>query len=214
VSRVASAASVILNPMAVEFADIDKDFDALRSFILNDLDQIVALKTGANYGATALITCGHETLAALRDPQAPKHATFAESLPTVWQPVAQSLYDALRNGIVHGYATKRLIVNAHRIELSVSWRKERHLSLDAESGVLYLNVQQMATDLRDAFARYEDALRTDAAARRSFQSKRRKAREVQPQGEQKAAWLRLLGSAPLSDRRSRDLRHIVGGSSR
>jgi hypothetical protein len=108
-----------------------------------------------------------------------------------------------------------LIANGRRIVLSVSWRQEPHLSLDTGTGVLYLNVQQMATDLRDAFARCESVLRTDAAARRSFQIKRRKKREVQNLGEQeKAAWLGLLGPAPLSDGRSRDLRHIVGGSSR
>jgi hypothetical protein len=81
---------------------------------------------GANYAAAALITCAHETLAGLRS-GAPAHATFGETLPTIWQPVAQSLFDALRNGVVHGYATKTLIVNGRRIELSVSWREQQHL---------------------------------------------------------------------------------------
>jgi hypothetical protein len=105
--------------MGAEFAEIEQDFRELRTFILHDLDQIVGLE-GANYAAAALITCAHETLAGLRS-GAPAHATFGETLPTIWQPVAQSLFDALRNGVGHGYATKTPIVRpSHRAERLVA----------------------------------------------------------------------------------------------
>jgi hypothetical protein len=180
--------------MDVQYVDIVRDFEELRSFVLNDLDQVVGLEKGANYAAAAIIACAHETLARLHSPQVPDYATFGEALPSSWKLVARSLYDALRNGIVHGYATKALIVNGQRLELSISWREHRHLSFDAVGGILYLNVQQMAADLHEAFTRYENVLRADAAARESFQRKRRKAREVHPQGDQKAAWLDVLNA--------------------
>ena len=140
-------------PMAVEFAAIERDFEELRSFILNDIRQIVALEQGANYAAAAIIACAHETLAQLHLRGSRKYATFAETLPTAWRAVAPSLFDALRNGIAHGYATKTIVVAGSRVEIGVSWRERQHLSFDPIGELLYLNVQQLAKDLEAAFAR-------------------------------------------------------------
>jgi hypothetical protein len=175
--------------MAVEFAQIEADFAELRNFILTDIDLIVGMASGGNYAAAAIITCAYETLAAVRGKA--KHEVFAESLPDEWRAVAPSLFNALRNGVVHGYRTKAVVVDGRRLEISVSWRQMRHLSFDASRQTLYLNVQQMAADLRRAFEAYEDLLRSNAAARDTY-LKRRRGAEVHPPAAQLEAWRRIL----------------------
>ncbi len=91
---------------------------------------------------------------------------FRNQLPFRWQPVAKSLYHALRNGLVHHYDPKQIIVDGRRVECFVSWRERPHLSL--EDARVYLNVQQMAIDLRRAFDDYDRALRADARLRDEF----------------------------------------------
>ncbi len=78
------------------------------------------------------------------------------------------------------YATKTLIINGHRIEISVPWRDKPHLSLGDDGHTLHLNASQMAADLRNAFDRYEAHLRRDGVARDAFLRRRREEREVQP----------------------------------
>ena len=174
----------------IAYADIEADYAELRDFILNDVDRIVALETGGNYAAAALIACAHESLAKVQARKA--HDTFTDTLPDAWQPVAPSLFDALRNGIVHRYVTKAVVVDGTRIEINISWREKPHLNLDKQDGVLYLNVPTMAAQLRGAFDAYEIDLRANEAACRRFVERHRKARESYPQGAELAAWRQLL----------------------
>lgn len=107
-----------------------------------------------------------EVLAKLRGVD--KDAVFAETLPREWRPVRRSLYDALRNGIVHGYATKTLRVDGSPVGIGVSWRDHPHLSLDPARRTVFLNVETMAADLRRAFENYEAELLANADARERF----------------------------------------------
>jgi hypothetical protein len=176
--------------MAVQFADIEGDLDEIRAFILNDVERIVAMEGGVNYAAAAVIACAYEALARLR--AMANYAVFAETLPQEWRPVGRSLYDALRNGIVHGYSTKTLLVEGRRVEIGVSWRDHPHLSFDAVRQTLFLNVTTMAAELRQTFENYEGQLRSSPDARERFVRGRRREREVSPQGDQLAAWQALL----------------------
>ncbi len=104
----------------------------------------------------------------------------------------KSLYGALRNGLIHHYDPKLIVVDGHRIELGISWRREPHLSL--RDGRLYLNVQQMATDLGAAFDSYEQALRADATLRDRLWCRRTREEQLCDPSEAEA-WRGLLGSA-------------------
>jgi len=178
--------------MAVSYERIRPRFERLRDFVLKDRDRIVGEPVGGNYAATAIIVCAYDAIADLRHGNSGRgHLAFEATLPDEWKPLAKSLYDALRNGLVHAYETKRISVDGREIELLVSWRGRRHLSLD--TGRVYLNVPRMADDLRRAFDDYDTTLRSDAAMRERFW-KRSEQDRVQPVGDRAevAAWRELL----------------------
>jgi len=78
--------------VATSFKQIKPEFERLRAFVLNDLDRIVDRDVGGNYAAVALIVCGHDAIADLRDGRANAgQLPFADALPSAWRPVAPSL---------------------------------------------------------------------------------------------------------------------------
>ncbi len=177
---------------APTFEHIEPAFTELRDFVLNDLNLIVSQLKGGNYAATALVSSTYEELARLQGQE--KHTAFEAQLPEQWRPVAKSLYGALRNGLIHHYDPKVIVVDERRIELAISWRNEPHLSLRA--GRLYLNVQQLAADLASAFENYERELRADPALRERLCDRVRKGREqnVPSQSREAEAWRVLLAA--------------------
>src|SRR2546426_7151758 len=116
--------------MAVEYEAIRGKYEQLRSFIINDLTLLVQQETGGNYLAACLIACACEALSRFKYGLPHKGELFFSemTLTEKWKPVAESLYDALRNGIVHGYDTKFIIVASHRVEIVVSWKQHPHLT--------------------------------------------------------------------------------------
>jgi hypothetical protein len=181
--------------MAIPFERIEQCFVELRDFVLNDLDRIASQDIGGNFAACAVVVCAYDAIAALRDDA--KNAgevPFCETLPPEWQPVAPSLYDALRNGIVHTYATQKIHVGGRDIGLSVAWRGERHLTFDGDW--LIIVVPDLAAGLHRAFARFEEKLRADAAQRDLFFTRYRRdsVHNVRAPDEQEA-WRRLLDDA-------------------
>ena len=178
--------------MAVSFEQIEPELFRLRDFVLNDLQRIVDQDVGDNYAAAGLISSTYDALGDLRG--VGSDVPFAEQLPQQWRPVAKSLYGALRNGLVHHYDPKLIVVDGRAVELVISWRQQPHLSL--QGGRLYLNVQQMAADLRTAFDDYEHVLHADPALRDRFLQKGRKDREAHVHNYVEAeAWRALLDSA-------------------
>ena len=181
--------------MSVAFAQIETEFNRLRSFLLNDVERILGLEPGVNYAAAAVIACGFEALADVRDGKSNAgEAPFAETLPRNWRPVAPSLFDALRNGIVHGYETQCIVANGETVQVVIAWRHAEHLAWDA--GRLVLNVRAMAAGLRERFAEYEDLLRKDAAARDRFLMRSGRDRERHVRGREAEAWAGLLRTRP------------------
>jgi len=175
--------------VAPPFDQIEPRLHRLRAFVLNDLEGVVGREVGGNYAATALVVSAYDALGDLSKKEG--WVLFGERLPAPWRPVAKSLYEALRNGLVHHYDPKVIVVDGRRIELCISWRERPHLSL--QGARVYLNVQQMAVDLRGTFEDYEAVLRHDAALRDRFW-RRAGTGEVHVYSPQEAqAWRELLG---------------------
>ncbi len=172
--------------MAVEFKEIKDDFLELEGFVLTDLGIITNAPKGGNYAAALLITTACEALGTLRYGKKNGGADFFKNylLPEKWRVVSRSIYDALRNGLAHSFSTK-VIVNAldKPIELGISWSKEPSFSYDSNRSILFLNIQQLSKDLRDAFSRYQSELEQDAALRDTFVSWRKKHRCYQVDNE-------------------------------
>lgn len=182
--------------MAVEFDKIKDDFRELEAFVLNDLGIITNAPKGGNYAAVLLITTACEALGALRYGRKDGGLDFFTNylLPEPWRVVSKSIYDALRNGLAHSFSTKT-VVNASEkpIELGISWSKEKHFSYESSRSVLFLNVQQLASDLRRAFGRYQSELQQSAELRHTFYKWREKQRIYQVQNEnERGKWSALL----------------------
>lgn len=182
--------------MAVEFDNIKDDFLELETFVLNDLGIITNATKGGNYAAALLITTACEALGTLRYGRNDGGQEFFANylLPEPWRAVSKSIYDALRNGLAHSFSTKT-VVNASekQIELGISWSEEKNLSYDSGCSVLFLNVQQLANDLRSAFHRYQSELQQSAELRDTFYRWRGKQRIYQVRNEnEKGKWNALL----------------------
>lgn len=182
--------------MVVEFDTIKNDFLELEAFVLNDLGIITNSPKGGNYAAALLITTACEALGTLRYGRKDGGVEFFANylLPERWRVVSKSIYDALRNGLAHSFSTKTLISASEKpIELGISWTKENHFSYEASRSVLFLNVQQLANDLRGAFSRYKSELQQNTELRDTFFRWREKQRTYQVQNEsEREAWNALL----------------------
>lgn len=186
--------------MAISFNKIEKEFRELRDFILNDLNLILAQRTGGNYSAMLLITAACEALGHLRyGTKSGGQRFFAEYLlPTNWQTVGKSLYNGLRNGLAHAYRTKTIIVvGKRRLEIGISWKERPHLTYNTDQSCLYLNVKTLANSLHAAFHRYEKELKDDSRLRMTFQTWMNKESEVRVQdSKEQVVWNKLLQVAP------------------
>src|SRR3989442_1761070 len=125
--------------MVVEYEDIRSKFEELRNFIINDLKLLVGQENGGNYITACLIVCACEALSWLRNGKPYKGELFFSEmmLPHKWQAVASTLYDALRNGIVHGYETMDVVIGPTRVVLAVSWKQKPHLKFEQGDGVVF-----------------------------------------------------------------------------
>jgi len=47
--------------------------------------------------------------------------------------MGRTIYNALRNGLIHSYDTKYIIYDGKTIVLCISWGKKRHLSFSVHS---------------------------------------------------------------------------------
>lgn len=183
--------------MNVGYEDIKTHFEQLRKFILNDLRILVSQENGGNYITACLIACACEVLSWLRYGERNKGETFFANmmLPSQWQPVGQSLYGALRDGIVHGYDTMFIVVGSKRVEIVVSWRLYPHLTFGTGGAYIYLNVQKMAEDLKTALEKYESELKADSKLRGRYFETMKKMKnkwEKRPSHKELQTWNALL----------------------
>ncbi len=168
--------------MAVSFADIEPNFDRVFGFIRRDIERILTLDPGGNFAVAGLAACACETLARYRYGSGEGADVFSRLLPAgPFQVVAKSMYDILRNGLVHRYDTADICVEGTIIQLAVSWRAEPHLSVKVIDGVpnLVLNMMALCADLFGAFAQYRKELGQSAEGRDRFLTRYRETGTVE-----------------------------------
>ena len=113
--------------MTVSFAAIEDKFDRVFGFICRDLERILALEEGGNFAVALLAACACETLAKYRYGSGEGSDAFRNLLPQgPYRTVANTLYDVLRNGLVHRYDAADLRFNGQTLRLAIAWKESRH----------------------------------------------------------------------------------------
>jgi hypothetical protein len=183
--------------MAVPYETIKPEVERLRDFVTNDLDRLVSQDLGGNYLAAALITCACDAISFLKYGQRNRgDRVFAEILPDLWKPVAKTLYDAIRDGIVHVYDTKTIIVGSTHLNVVISWRAKPHLHVSATRTDVYVNIRQLSQDLKAAVAQFETDLKGEDNLRDIFYKSMRREREITPPPSEQHKWQDVLSRAP------------------
>ena len=166
--------------MAIPFVQIEKEFDRLRSFLKADLHLILQPGMGGNYVSATLITCACDALGWLQYGQKNGGAKFFSEklLPQEWKAVGKTIYYAVRNGLVHSYETKDIMLNGREIVVVISRKDKPHLTFSTDKKYLYLNVRQLAQDLERALCDYENQLKGNEETRATFLKYMTKGREL------------------------------------
>jgi len=157
--------------MAIDFKAIEQRFCEIFGFIQQDLLRIIQVEPGVNYAAAALIGCACETMAKYRYASGEAADAFAVLLPEgTHQKVAKTLYDALRNGLVHGYEAKDIEFNGSHVGLAIAWRETPHLSFKVVNGKpqLMLNMRDLCERLSEQIDVFRAELEGNASARDLF----------------------------------------------
>jgi hypothetical protein len=184
--------------MAPTYEAIQPDFDRLRNFILSDLDGFVAQETGGNYSVVSLVLSACEAVGKVRyEGGKPEVKVFRDLLPHDWKPVADSLYNALRNGLVHNNEPRPIdLGGGETVTFAFAWRGPRHLQVAAESGRVVVIGRDLVQSLRRVFADFQAELRANPETRDFFakKTKRLADKRVDPGATGMAAWRLLLES--------------------
>ena len=123
----------------------------LKTFITNDINQLLSLERGGNYAVALLITIGSEALSKLEGKATtPTTGVFRELVKPYGlnAAMADDLFEALRKQLAHVYDTKLLKVGRHEFGIYVGWGAYEHMSIlrDRDPHGLYLNVRTMWGD--------------------------------------------------------------------
>lgn len=183
--------------MTISYETIRPEVERLRYYLTNDLDRLIAQDVGGNYLAAVLITCACDALSYLKHGQRNRgDLFFTELLPDLWKPVAKTLYNAIRNGIVHTYETKTIILGSRRLSVGISWNAKPHLHLSETGTHIYVNIRQLSQDLKTAVAQFEADLKADAKLRKQFHESMQGEREIPLDGSEKQKWQDMLSHVP------------------
>jgi hypothetical protein len=187
--------------MAVDFQAIEQRFREIFGFIQEDLSRIIQIEPGVNYAAAALIACACEALARYRNASGEGGDAFATLLPGgIYQTVAKTIYNALRNGLVHSYEAQDIQFNGSCVGLAIAWRETPHLSLrEEDKPQLVLNIRELCERLSGQINLFREKLMADANARDRFLTQCGKARVCTASGPQEVqAWKELTDSVSHS----------------
>ena len=156
-----------------------------------------ARDAGVNYLAAALMTCACDAISYLKHGKRNQgERVFAEIIPDPWKPVAGIVYSAIRDGIVHLYETKTIVLDLRRTDVVVSWRDKPHFHLSSTGTGLYVNIQRLAQDLKAAVVQFEEDLKATASLRETFYRSMRREREISPAGIDRQKWQDVLSRDP------------------
>lgn len=183
---------------------IGEAFGELRASLENNMkhiyrvDQINESQAG-HYPAAILIVVGSQALSQLQGEN--EDHVFVEMMAEhkVERLLARKLFDALRNGLAHLWATNLLDVGTQeQVELVVSWEKKGHLSLrSSPSSGLYLNVGAMWSGLQKALTKYAAVLAGDP--KRAGSPAPRRVTSLSHSQMVLRAWQRFQATAPKEE---------------
>ena len=165
--------------MAVDFHAIEQRFREIFGFIQEDLSRIIQVEPDVNYAAAALIACACETMARYRNASGEGGEAFATLLPGgIYQTAAKTIYNALRNGLVHSYEAQDIEFNGSLVGLAIAWQETPHLSFLRNEGKphLVLNMRELCKRLSEQIDSFRAELMADANARDRFFTQSRKDR--------------------------------------
>ena len=179
--------------MATTYNAIRREFEQAEDYILSDLDRIVKQTDGGNYIAAALITCACDALSYLKYGKPHRGDRFFEELlPAELHPIAKSLYEAIRHGIVHTYDTQLICVGPRELDVTISWGQKPHLHLSADEKHIYVNIKNLSRDFRAAMARYRSDLQQNSNLRETFEKSMRRSRRMHLIRSEAAKWEQCL----------------------
>ncbi len=183
------------------YSAISSDFDETLGYIRNDIRAISGGTHTVNYTLMLLVGCGCEILATVRAGKKTKgYRVFKELVPTgEWRVLAGQLYNALRNGLAHGFDTKRLIVGGLKVQIHMSWPQKEpfHLRPGGQKIALMLGPRPLAEALCLRIDEFEQLLRKDEGARIRFQSGCNCERTTEFKPHEEVAWKTLVKAAKL-----------------
>jgi hypothetical protein len=184
-----------------EWAAIEGTFTRLRDFVFADLEQLVRQNRGGNFAVVALVMAACDALGSLHYGKDQGHRIFERCLTDEWKPAADTLFDALRHGLVHRYETQAVVVEGKPVGFEIAWAGERHLSFaDERREVLCIVAPLLVKSLRLAFDGVEAELRRDGAARDEFLARDRKGRQIHPRGPVLDRWRLAVNAARIVPR--------------
>jgi hypothetical protein len=155
--------------VATTYEAIRSRFEQVRDYVVSDLDRVIEQTDGGNYIAAALITCACDALSNLKHGRENHgYLFFKELLPNEWRPVAKSLYEAIRHGLVHTYDTRLICIGPRELEVIISWGQKPHLRLSENGKQVYINIRQLSQDFKAALKRFESDLQEQATLRDTF----------------------------------------------
>lgn len=179
--------------MSLSDDEVLRRCDEIRTFVVGDLERMVAMQVGGNFAVAGLMAAACEALASLRgERKGHGWKVLADTLPEPFTDVAESLWKAMRHGLLHNYWPNRLRVDETYVNLSFSWREKQHLSR-SDDGELVLLVPALVAGLRKVWDGFAEQLMTDAQTRATARKDLEKLGRVDTvQRNEKAAWLRIL----------------------
>jgi hypothetical protein len=155
--------------VAIDYEAIRPRFEQIREYVIDDLDRVINQTEGGNYIAAALVTCACDAMSNLKfGKENQGHLFFEEVLPKEWRPVAKTLYEAIRHGLVHTYDTRLVCVGSREIEVVISWGQKPHLRLSQDGKQIYINIKQLSRDFKSVMKQYESDLLEQVTLRNNF----------------------------------------------
>jgi hypothetical protein len=157
------------HPEEIAYAEIEQEFKETLGYIRQDIAAIRKKDLGLNYTVALLICCGCEAIA--KHQGRPRHHVFTSLLPDQepYKTLGKPMYEALRDGLAHGFRPKTVKVGRTLVRFTISWRNGRHLSvLENTHSWIVLNILELENRLTAKIDEYQAELRQSGKTRSTF----------------------------------------------
>lgn len=176
------------------FADIQEEFKVSFGYIQNDMRAISCGKETINYTLALLVAVACEMLAAAGKDRTHPEKVLAEVLPAQWGPLAKRLFDAIRNGLAHGFDTKHIVVDGVSHQIYMQWHGTVPVEVVRSGGDirLYIRPRVLADLICAKIDNLKELLRREAARKIWLENVHLHEREMMLDSKEKAAWNALI----------------------